>query len=319
MNAIFNQQRQGLSTLEKGIVMGVAALATSAVANAVLSSAAEANNPPIGKFVEVDGVRLHYVELGAGEPVVFLHGNGTMLQDFMSSGLLNLCGKSFRAIAFDRPGFGYSGRPNDRTWTPAAQAKLFQKAFAKLGIVKPGVVGHSWGTLVAMRLAVDYPSDISRLVLLSGYYFPTLRADTLLSTPGALPIVGTCIQHTVGPLIGRLFANSSIEHMFKPLPVSPSFSASYSTAMALRPSQLKAVASETAMMPSAVESIVAHYKLVRTPVQIFAGEMDAVVDTSEQSVRLHESLSNSQLHIEKGVGHMVHHAIPEKIAAAIAA
>ena len=121
---------------------------------------------------------MHYVEIGKGDPVVFLHGNGSMIQDFASSGLLDLAAKSHRVIAFDRPGFGRSELTHDRAWTPAAQAKLLRAAFNRLSIEKPTVVGHSWGTLVALRLAVDFRNDISRLVLLSGYYFPTVRADT---------------------------------------------------------------------------------------------------------------------------------------------
>ena len=50
---------------------------------------AEKRNPPLGQFVEVDGVRLHYVERGSGEPLVLLHGNGSMAQDFLISGLVD--------------------------------------------------------------------------------------------------------------------------------------------------------------------------------------------------------------------------------------
>ena len=319
MASLFNEDRDGLSPLGMCVAVGVGALAVSAIASAYMSAKAENDNPPVGKFADVDGVRLHYIELGEGEPIVFLHGNGTMLQDFASSGVLDFAAKSHRVFAFDRPGFGYSDRPADRTWTPAAQAKLFHKAFAQLSIVDPVVVGHSWGTLVALRLAVDFPKDVARLVLLSGYYYPSARTDTLVAAPGAIPILGNVIQHTIGPIIGRLAANSSIRKMFKPLLVSPKFSAAYSKEMALRPSQLKAVAAETAMMPAAVATILEHYKFLQIPVSIFAGDLDDVVDTEAQSLRLHNDLSNSKLHIEKGVGHMVHHAIPQKIAEALSA
>ena len=312
-------EREGMTNFQKGIVVGLAAAATSAAVNSLLAAKAENDNPPIGKFVEVDGVRLHYVELGSGEPVVFLHGNGSMIQDFASSGVLDLAAKSYRVFAFDRPGFGCSDRPNDRVWTPAAQAKLFHMAFAQLRIERPVVVGHSWGTLVALRLAVDYPSDVSRLVLLSGYYFPTMRLDTWMSAPGAMPVLGTIIQHTISPIIARLASKSAIKNMFNPRQVSEEFTASYSKEMAARPSQLEAVASETAMMPSAVETIVDHYSTVMVPVRIFAGDQDNVVDTDAQSARLQSCLTNSQLHVEEGVGHMIHHAIPEKIIASMAA
>ncbi|HET6757425.1 MAG TPA: alpha/beta hydrolase, partial [Burkholderiales bacterium] len=78
----------------------------------------EQENPPAGNVLEIDGVRLHYVERGQGQPLVLLHGNGSMIQDFELSGLLDLASKQYRVIAFDRPGYGYSGRPRSTIWNP---------------------------------------------------------------------------------------------------------------------------------------------------------------------------------------------------------
>jgi hypothetical protein len=69
-------------------------------------------------------VRLHYIERGQGEPLVLLHGNGSMIQDFSSSGLLDKAARKYRVIVFDRPGFGYSRSPRLTVWTPNAQADL---------------------------------------------------------------------------------------------------------------------------------------------------------------------------------------------------
>jgi pimeloyl-ACP methyl ester carboxylesterase len=96
-----------------------------------------------GRFVTVDGVRLHYVEKGSGPPVVFLHGNGAMVEDMLISGVVDAAASAYRAIVFDRPGFGHSERPRDRSWTAAAQAALFARTFAQLGIGSPIVLGHS--------------------------------------------------------------------------------------------------------------------------------------------------------------------------------
>jgi hypothetical protein len=101
--------------LAVGVAVGAAA---SALLNRWLARRAERRNPPIGKFITVHGVRLHYVERGAGRPLVLLHGNGSMIQDFHSSGLIDLAAKKYRVIAFDRPGFGYSPRPRRTVWTP---------------------------------------------------------------------------------------------------------------------------------------------------------------------------------------------------------
>lgn len=56
-------------------------------------------------------VRLHYVERGTGIPLVLLHGNGTMIEDFQSSGLIDLAAKKYRVIAIDRPGLATASGP----------------------------------------------------------------------------------------------------------------------------------------------------------------------------------------------------------------
>ena len=63
------------------------------------------------RFIEVDGVRLHYTDQGEGEPLLLLHGTGMMVQDFATSEMMDLATKRFRVIAIDRPGFGYSEQP----------------------------------------------------------------------------------------------------------------------------------------------------------------------------------------------------------------
>ena len=139
----------------------VAALTISAIVNRKLAKKAERENPATGKFVEVDGVRLHYFERGVGEPLVLLHGIDSMVQDFESSGLIEMAAKKYRVIAFDRPGFGYSARPRGEIWSPEAQAELIHRALEQIGISRAIVLGHSWGASVAVALALKHPSAVS--------------------------------------------------------------------------------------------------------------------------------------------------------------
>src|SRR5664279_3170370 len=118
------------------------ALAATALFNRHRAKKAEQDNPPAGRFLEVDGVRLHYVERGSGEPLVLLHGNGSMIQDFESSGLVDLAAKNYRVIVIDRPGFGHSSRPRNVIWTPDAQAQLIKRALERLGVSRAIVLGH---------------------------------------------------------------------------------------------------------------------------------------------------------------------------------
>jgi alpha-beta hydrolase superfamily lysophospholipase len=104
-----------VSTLTRTSVIAGAAAATLAAMtayNVYRAWKAEREYPPAGRFVTVDGVRLHYIEKGEGSPVVLLHGNVVTAEDFDTSGVLDLLARRHRVIAFDRPGFGYSERPH---------------------------------------------------------------------------------------------------------------------------------------------------------------------------------------------------------------
>ena len=182
-------QFEGKASLRRHPIITVAAAATlllgaAALINRQLAKKAQRDNPPQGQFVDIDGVRLHYVERGDGRPLVLFHGNGSMIQDFESSGLIDLAAENYRVIVFDRPGFGHSLRPRNIVWTPEAQADLFKKALDRLNVQRAIILGHSWGASIAVALAIKHPSFVEALVLASGYYFPTARTDVAaLSIP----------------------------------------------------------------------------------------------------------------------------------------
>ena len=196
--------RKSGNGLSRPMLAVALALAASAVMVQWRTRRTEKANPPQGRFVDVDGVRLHYIERGEGQPLVLLHGNGSMIQDFGVSGLIDLASRRYRVVVFDRPGYGYSDRPRTTVWTPVAQARLIEGALRKLGIERPIVLGHSWGTQVALSLALEFPSYVQGLVLLSGYYFPTLRPDVPVLSGPAIPVLGDVIRHTISPWLGRV-------------------------------------------------------------------------------------------------------------------
>ena len=299
-------------------LLAAAALAATALAVRRKCATAEHDNPPLGQFVEIDGVKLHYLERGSGTPVVLLHGNGSMIQDFTLSGVFDSLAKTHRVIAFDRPGFGYSDRPSGRIWDQGAQAELLHAALQKLGVEQPIVVGHSWGTMVATALALAHPESVARLVLMSGYYYPTPRLDVPVMSMPAVPGIGTVLRNTVSPLISRVLWPLIRRTLFAPAPVSQSF-LRWPVWMTLRPSQLRASAAETAMMIPGAWHRADQYAELKMPVTILAGDGDKIVDTQTQSERLHREVSHSALHVIPSAGHMVHHIAPSEVVSAIAA
>ena len=192
-----------MTTAETVLIVIALVLTFLVIGNLVFSKLAERRNPPIGMFIDCDGVRLHYIERGdpAAPCVVLFHGNGSMLQDLVTSGLVDLLAQTNRVVCFDRPGFGYSQRPRFRIWNATAQAALFVKALNQLEVRDPVVLGHSWGTLVALALGLRKDFPIRGLVLASGYYFPTPRFDVGLMSGPALPVLGDLLSYTIAPII----------------------------------------------------------------------------------------------------------------------
>ena len=264
----------------------------------------------------MDGVQLHYVERGAGEPLVLLHGNDSMIEDFVSSGLIDLAAQKYRVLAFDRPGFGHSSRPWGKIWSPDAQAALIAHALEKLGVRQTLTLGHSWGASVAVALALRSPELVAGLVLASGYYYPTVRPVFAVASIPALPLLGDIISWTVSPLIGRLMGPLSEEKIFGPQKAPPKFDR-FPKEMAMRPSQQKASAVDGSLLiPNAIQ-FQHRYAELKMPVVIIAGDADRLIETDKQSARLHRDISHSRFHRLPGAGHMIHQTQTDDVMAAI--
>jgi pimeloyl-ACP methyl ester carboxylesterase len=294
----------------------IAALAISAFVNHRLARKAERDNPPAGTFLNINGVRLHYVERGSGEPLVLLHGNGSMIQDFESSGLIDLAAKKYRVVAFDRPGYGHSGRPRTTLWTPEAQADLIHAALAQIGVERATVLGHSWGCSVAVALAHKYPGLVGGLVLAAGYYYPTARADVIGMAAPAAPLVGDVVRYAMSPILSRLMWPLLMRKIFGPQQVPEKF-AGFPRAMAVRPSQIRASPAESALMIPAAFAAQDTYAGLKMPVAIIAGSDDRLVDVEVQSAKLHAAIPHSSFHRVPGVGHMVHQTATGAVMAVI--
>ena len=293
-----------------------AALGASALYAVSKAREAEQCHPPLGRFMTVNGVRLHYLERGRGEPLLLIHGNGTMIQDFLISGIVDDLAQRYRVIIIDRPGYGYSERPR-AVWTPRAHATLFQAALERLGVSQAVVLGHSWGSLVAVTLALQAPQLVRSLVLASGYYYPTARADVVLFSPSAIPVVGDVMRYTVSPLVARLILPGLIKAMFAPADVPERFDEQMPKELMLRPSQLRAAAEDAALMTPVTVELQQHYRELRLPVVIITGADDQISDVGRQSERLHRELPHSQFIVVPGMGHMIHHSAPDQVVRAI--
>jgi pimeloyl-ACP methyl ester carboxylesterase len=125
-----------------------------------------ASSTEVGTFLDVDGIKTFFVERGDGEAVVLIHGAapGACSQVSWQPNLDPLAKAGFWVIAYDQPGFGHSGQPEDYSLEYRVQhAKAFIDA---LGLTHYHLIGNSVGAYIAARLALEDPR-VDRLVLIS--------------------------------------------------------------------------------------------------------------------------------------------------------
>jgi pimeloyl-ACP methyl ester carboxylesterase len=297
--------------------IGTAALAGLAIYNRSRTLRTQQRHPALGRLVQVDGVNVHVIDRGQGPALVLVHGNGTSVEDWAASGLLDRLAATHRVIAIDRPGYGYTDRPRTTLWTPAAQAALIGRVLRILGVERPVVVGHSFGTLVAVALGLGRDPEVAGLVLLSGYYYPSVRVDVLVGAPPAIPLIGDVLRHTVSPVMGAATFRGVAAGLFAPAELDERFMTA-NRDLALRPSQIRAEAADAALMVPSAVGLAKRCTDLAMPVGIAAGDGDLLVDATDESERLHRDLPGSLFRRIAGAGHMVHYSHQNEVVELIA-
>jgi pimeloyl-ACP methyl ester carboxylesterase len=128
-----------------------------------------------GRLLEVDGLKLHYIERGAGPPFVMIHGFQGSTFSFRYQ--IEEFSRDHRCIAMDLKGFGYSERQKGGDYSLAEQARLVLRVLDLLGVGRFVLMGHSMGGDVSMRIAAVAPERVERLILAAsatGYKLPVM-------------------------------------------------------------------------------------------------------------------------------------------------
>jgi len=147
------------------VVAGVLAGAMTACATSRQSSA-HLPDGFVDRYAEVNGVRLHYVDGGAGEPVVLLHGYAETGR--MWNPLLPVLAKNHRVIVPDLRGAGGSSKP-ESGYDKKTLAVDVHELVRSLGVGRANVVGHDIGLMVAYAYAAQFPEETERLVLMDAF------------------------------------------------------------------------------------------------------------------------------------------------------
>lgn len=284
----------------------------------------EAEHPPKGQFINVQGVRLHVAELGlrpdtpdADPAVVLIHGASGNLED-MRLALGEKLALSHRVILVDRPGHGWSSRPqSDDYASPARQAELIAGALEQLGIRRAIVIGHSWGGAFATAFALAFPDRTAGLVLLSAVTHPWPANPGWYNKLAAVPFIGPLFLRTCVYPVGLLLVNRFSRKVFEPQLVPDDYVRRAAIRLVLRPKTFYSNARDLALLERFIAAQVPSYVNLRIPTVIITGDRDTMVSPQINACALAAILPSAKLLLLKDVGHMPHHAAPEVVVAAI--
>jgi pimeloyl-ACP methyl ester carboxylesterase len=263
------------------------------------------------------GVRVHYVQAGAGQTVVLIHGNAGSVDDFSYRAIGLLCGE-YRVVAVDRPGHGKSDRLTKESARLESQAALLHDTLRSLDIKRPILVGHSWGASLALAYALRYQDDISSMVLLA----PAAYAEKEQSGWGMTmfvkqPVIGDLSLAIGGLLFGKHLLKKELERAFYPQPVPDDYLKS-ANAVWLGRKHLRSYLEDESRLNASLESLSSRYSEIRVPVIIVTGDSDKIVSPHENAYRLKAAISQSQLVELKHTGHEIPQTDPQSIRDALA-
>ena len=258
------------------------------------------------RFVELDGVRVHYQEAGdkANPVLVLIHGfaSSTLV---WSKVFLNLAEAGFRVIAVDLLGYGYSGKPRNGEYTITGQARLLIRLLDYLGIRRVTLVGSSYGGAVAATCALDHAQRVEKLVLVGTvnnnqplrFHLMRLFSSPLLGDVVSPLLIGS--RRLLRKRMKRVYDRH--EWVLDERRVDA------------RHFPLRASGTQRAIIRTVrgwdAERISRDAHLIRQPTLLLWGENDIEIPLADGE-RLHEEIPGSRLVVFLNCGHLPHEEYP---------
>jgi pimeloyl-ACP methyl ester carboxylesterase len=293
------------------VMTGGLALFTARAARRV-----EAALPPMGRFVDVPGARLHVVDKGQGQPLLLIHGLAGQLCHY-TYGVVDALATQYRVIAVDRPGSGYSVRSPDASATLGAQADMMAALITALKLERPVVVGHSLGGAVALALAQRHPQQVAALALLAPLtHAPSHVSPAFKGLLIAQPWLRRLIAWTLALPAMMAQREQLLSLVFGPDAVPRDYATRGGGLLSVRPSQFIAASTDLAALPQDLPGMVERYAGMQLPVSVLYGRDDRILSPAEQGEALVAKLPGATMKLVDG-GHMLPVTAPQATAAFI--
>lgn len=299
------------------LVVCLLAALSACVTSAVYENDVEAAYPPMGETVAVNGSDVHVIRAGTpgAAPVLMIHGASANAREFTHTLAPRLESDHFVMMA-DRPGHGYSERP-DEGYRLGVQAAQMAGVIEQMAGGAPAVVvGHSFGGAVALRLALDRPDLVKGLVLSA----PVSHdwgggGEAWYNSIAAAPLLGPVFSQLT-PIVGPRQVKTGVDSVFDPAPAPEGYYEASAIGLLFRPPNFRANAKDVSELREELAAQEVRYGELEMPIIVFSGAGDTVIKP-----QLHVGKLKHQTDVElvalADEGHMPHHGEGAAMAEAI--
>lgn len=286
----------------------------------------ETKIPVAGKFADVAGARLHYVQRGETRadqlPIVMLHGLAGHLHHF-NFALVDELAKDTRVLAIDRPGSGYSTRDYGKVTKLTEQADAVIALLDQLGITRAVFVGHSLGGALSLTIAIRHPTRVAGLTLIAPL---THISDRLSPVFRGIAVKGRAARVLIAHLLATpmyiMNRQKIMPQIFGPESVPSGYATRGGGLLTLRPSQYIGASGDLGAVPEIMPGIEARYEELNRPdapsIDLLYGREDRILDYRVQGEGFAARVPACRLTLVSG-GHMLPLTQPALCAATIRA
>lgn len=267
------------------------------------------------KFIEVNGLNVHYKSYGSGEPVfILLHGFGASL--FSWREVTESLSQFGTVIAYDRPAFGLTERPleweGESPYSQNSQVELVIGLMDALHIEQATLIGNSAGGTISMLTALKYPERIQSLILVDPAVYAGGGAPAWIR-----PLFNTPQFDHLGPLVARQLQAQGVTLLqtafHDPSKITPEIYEGYQKPLQVNDWD-KALWELT--LASNESQLADHLKEFDLPMLVITGDDDRIVPT-EQSLQLAKEIPGAKLAVIPQCGHVPHEECPVEFMQAV--
>lgn len=164
-------------------------------------------------YFTYQGITQHYLDVGSGEILLFVHGTPSWSFDFRN--VIKTLSRSYRCIALDHIGFGLSDKPSDYPYTTQQHAQRLTNFIQFLNLPAFTLVLHDFGGPIGLKYALEHPSSITRLIILNSWLGSSegdpdfIKLKRILKSP-LLPFLYTYLNFSARFLMPTSFGHKKL-------------------------------------------------------------------------------------------------------------